>query len=95
MLTYTLERKRKRHDLTPISKSQASSNLIKTIERSKGMFISYIYGVPRINVSTAPSTRNRRRKRKNRTTTNDSPTPTESSRELFRKRRRLMGKTSE
>ena len=39
MLTDNPETKRKRHDLTPISKSQASSYLIQKLKRNKGTFI--------------------------------------------------------
>lgn len=52
-LTYTLETKRKRHDLTPISKSQASSNLIEQMERNQGMFSTYIH-LHALNTYTAP-----------------------------------------
>ena len=98
-LIYTLETKRKRHDWTPISKSQASSNLIKKINRDKGtsthIYVLYMsFNTVNIIFDVAPSSKSSRPKKRSKKTSK-RPIQTEHSTELPPKRRRLSKKTSE
>jgi len=95
---FVSETKRKRLDMNPVSKSQASSNLIKNIERNKGRYLKDLWYCRRheftINILGPPRKKLKRNTTQGTNKRKGSPLPTESSREIFAKRRRMNRKIS-
>ena len=95
---FVSETKCKRLDMNPVSKSQASSNLIKNIERNKGRYLKDLWYCRRheftINILGPPRKKLKRNTTQGTNKRKGSPLPTESSREIFAKRRRMNHKIS-
>jgi len=92
------ETKRKRLDMNPVSKSQASSNLIKNIERNKGQYLKDLWYCRRheftINILGPPRKKQKRNTTQGTNKRKGSPFPTESSCKIFVKCRRMNRKIS-